>query len=292
MMLTFISYGIVALLVVAAAVGNMASAFVLLPSSSSGTNNVKLSILSSLQAYSMYRNDDAYMETFREQNKRQIPNMPGTNPNYRLGYMESFREQDNHPIPYIPNTNPYYRRGYMETFREQNNRQIPYMPGTNPNYRRGYMESFREQNDRLLPYMQDANPLNRGSSNRNNNNTQVINGRPALVSRNNDVSRAQNDSKDDLTDSDQAWVDRELVKLCTMGRVAMENELYNTYGVAQLPPDCTQEELACYLLKARLSQPLNSTSTKNKISSYNKNKYPSYSRAKKARSRGKTVSSV
>jgi hypothetical protein len=252
-----------------------------------------------------YRPGGRDLETFRERDR--TPNMPGGNANYRPGGhdLETFRERDR--TPNMPGGNPNYRPGGhdLETFRERdrtptmigatNNRSSrvingqPTLYNNNDKKRENYYGVNSSSPSRSNVYSNYSTAAEVAQTKKDDNNSNPS--ASSYLSSLNSATAAVTGTTMLVDTNDDDWVDRELVSIRRMGRLAMERELYNTYrAVAQpLPPlndATTDEELACYLLKARLLhndtpvQQSNSNNSQKLYAApnqhYENTKYPSY----------------
>jgi hypothetical protein len=255
------------------------------------------------------------LETFRERDNHRIPNMPGANPNYRS---RSYairpdapswvnRSNDNSQVVNGRPTLYDNRRNNNNNFNNNNNQQQPYPTTWNENY-----YGVNTPNSNNPPSGNDPNVYSNystaaavtqknsvdnvyydSSSSSSNeyyttttgsSTTTTATAPPAVAAvEPNNNNNQKNDDYDQVGSA--AWVDRQLVTIRSMGRLAMEQELYNVHRVTtQLPNDATDEEIACYLLKARLvgsTEQSNGNNQNKKIYAaqnqhYGSTKYPSY----------------
>jgi hypothetical protein len=245
-----------------------------------------------------YRPGGRDLETFRERDDHRIPNMPGANPNYRS---RSYAIRPDAPSWVNRNSQVVNGRPTLYDNRRNNtyNQQQPQYPTTrNENYY-GVNPNPSSDNDTNVY----SNYSTAAAVNQNNSGDNVYNDSSSSSSSSNGYytttgsatttappvaaveannNHQNNDDNADQTVGSAAWVDRQLVTIRTMGRLAMEQELYNVHRVTtQLPNDATDEEMACYLLKARLVGNKNEQSSNKKIYAaqnqhYGSTKYPSY----------------
>jgi hypothetical protein len=212
------------------AAGNLASAFVA-PSAPLTLKTSPSSTTTSLDVLARYRNN-YYQDTDREYEVNNNRYYNNNDSYYGRGVTNNNRNSwyDGTSSNSLASQRDQYRYNQYGSTSVRNGRPYFNTNYSTGNYNSGYGSNYNNANSYDNYYYRP----NSSSSYYNNNRNGYS------VYNNNDYAA-------------DSMVDHELAKIQNKGRFAIENELYNTYGVS-LSHETTKDELALYLLKCRLGQ--------------------------------------
>jgi hypothetical protein len=216
------------------AAGNLASAFVTPSAVSSAALKSSSTSSTSLDVLARYRNN-YYQDTDREYdvNNRYYNNNDsyyGRSSNSRNSWYDGTSSNS------LANQRDQYRNAYYgrNGSTSVSNGRPYFNSNYSGNYNSGYNSGYNANSYDNYYYRPNSGSA---SSYYNSGSTSPRNGYSVY---NNDYAA-------------DSMVDHELAKIRNKGRFAIENELYNTYGLS-FSHETTKDELALYLLKCRLGQ--------------------------------------